>query len=94
MAEDFYKLFKLGADNKHVLGTDMASIAIVAAKELHEKASIANAETIQLKQETAKLKAENTKLKERMASLENLVTNLASADGSLKESGKKIALAK
>ena len=34
MAEEFYKLFELGPDNKHVVATDMASIALIASKHL------------------------------------------------------------
>jgi len=34
MAEDFYSLFKLGPDNKHINPNDLASVAIIAAKEL------------------------------------------------------------
>ena len=37
MAEDFYKLFELGPDNKHIAATDMASIALIAAKKLQKE---------------------------------------------------------
>ncbi|KAG1665680.1 hypothetical protein GQR58_019181 [Nymphon striatum] len=36
IAEDFYKLFKLGPDNKHISPRDVASIALLAAKELQK----------------------------------------------------------
>ncbi|KAG1707509.1 hypothetical protein GQR58_003165 [Nymphon striatum] len=92
MAEDFYQLFKLGPDDKHVSATDMASVAIIAAQELQKKADAITAESSVLKQETAKLKAENESLKQRLVSLEKLVTSLASADGSLNPQGEKVAL--
>ena len=84
MAEDFYNLFNLGADDKHVSATDMASIAIVAAKELQKKSEA-------IRSETQALKAENTLLKERLASLEKLVSNLASSGNTLPEKGDNIA---
>ncbi len=87
MAEDFYSLFKLGPDNKHINPNDLASVALIAAKELQRKSDITNAET-------AELKAENVTLKKRLASLEKLITNLASGEGLLSESGNKIVLNK
>ena len=45
VAEDFYAMFGLGPDDKHVAATDMASIALIAAKELQKKAEGVNVET-------------------------------------------------
>jgi len=63
MAEDFYSLFKLGPDNKHINPNDLASVAIIAAKELQSKAGSLEAETVALKVETEALKTENATLK-------------------------------
>lgn len=87
MAEDFYKLFKLGADDKHVSATDMASIAIIAAKELQTENTL-------LKKQGQQLSAKNDELEERLASLEKLVTNLASSGNTLPENGAKVVLIK
>ena len=94
MAEDFYSLFQLGPDDKHVAATDMASIALIAAKELQKKSDAVNIKTSQLGKETTSLKAENASLKERLASLEKLVTNLASSGNLLPETGDRIAVMK
>jgi len=80
MAEDFYSLFQLGPDDKHINPNDLASVAIVAAKELQT--------------ETAELKLENAKLQARLASLEKLVTNLASSGNLLPEAGDNVVLLK
>lgn len=103
IAEDFYSLFQYGASNKHINPNDLASVALIAAQELQKKADVANAELEankandallkkHLDTKTAELKAENESLKKRLASLERLVTSLASADGSLKAQGEKVAL--
>jgi len=78
MAEDFYKLFGLGVDDKHVSATDMASIAIVAAKELQK--------------ENTALQAQLESQNKRLASLEKLVTNLASGQQLLPNTGDKVVL--
>lgn len=91
MAEDFYSLFKLGPDNKHINPNDLASVAIIAAKELQKKTDLLNAKTEQLESKTVALKAENKALQKRLASLEKLVTNLASATDHLSTQGSKVA---
>ena len=53
MTEDFYVMFNLDPDNKHVAATDMASIA---AKELQKKTEVMNTETQQLRNENTELK--------------------------------------
>lgn len=80
MAEDFYSLFKLGPDNKHINPNDLASVALIAAKELQKKAK--------------KVELENEELKRRLSSLEKLVTNLSSGSKYLSEGGKNVALSK
>ena len=69
MAEDFYSLFKLGPDNKHINPNDLASVALVAVQ--------------QLTKESRALKAENSDLKTRLSSLESLVTKLVNVDRQL-----------
>lgn len=64
MAEDFYKLFKLGADDKHVSATDMASVAIIAAKELQ-------AENNELKERLIK---QETSFNKRLSALEKMMS--------------------
>ena len=103
MAEDFYSLFQLGPDNKHINPNDLASVAIIAAKELQAKAITLKTETealktentglkMQLKEQALAMKAKNDALQERMASLEKLVSNLASGEGYLSNNAKKVAL--
>lgn len=87
MAEEFYQLFELGPDERHVSGTDMASVALIAVKELQKKSD-------RFASETTMLKAENADLKQRLLALEKLVTNLASGDGTLTSNGEKVALNK
>jgi len=79
----------------------MASIALIAAKELQKKSDAVNAETLALKAKTSvleneniKLKAQNDSFKQRLSSLEKLVTNLASGQGLLPVQGKRIVLNK
>lgn len=74
MAEDFYSLFKLGPDDKHINPNDLASVALVAVQELTK-----NSET---------LKSENAELKERLLYLEKLVTKLVSVDRELRDHNK------
>ena len=99
MAEDFYSLFKLGPDNKHINPNDLASVAIIAAKELQKKSDAANAETTMLKRDNViqkeqikALTAINDSLQARLSSLEKLVTNLATGADYVPSVGKKVAL--
>ena len=98
MAEDFYSLFQLGPDNKHINPNDLASVAIIAAKELQAQTALLKAENEtlkqQLKEKTLSMQSSNDKLQQRLASLEKLVTNLASSDGHLMANGKKVAMNK
>lgn len=106
MAEDFYSLFQFGPSKKHINPNDLASVAIIAAQELQKKAEVVNSETQVLKSDTQELKsramisesktkkleAENFALKKRLLALERLVTNLASSDKALTDTGQKVAL--
>jgi len=100
IAEDFYKLFELGPDDKHVAATDMASIALIAAKELQQKATQANTEIASFKEKIASFKEKNATLlkrletqAKRLESLEKLVTNIASSEQVITQ-GEKLALNK
>ena len=84
MAEDFYALFKFGRDGKSINPNDLASVAIIAAKELQ-------AENTLLKEQ---LKAQNIKFQKRLASLEKLITNTVLSRNSLPNSGDKVVLVK
>lgn len=108
MAEDFYSLFKLGKDGKSINPNDLASVALIAAKELQKRAENLNAETKVLKNENNVLKAslntltkqgnqlnaKNDELLNRLASLEKLVTTLASGYSISTKSGIEIVLKK
>ena len=87
MAEDFYKLFNLGADNKHVSATDMASISLVASKELQLETEVLKE---QLKAKDIKL----AELQERLSSLEKLVSNFVLSGKSFPETNAKVVLMK
>ena len=92
MAEDFYSLFKLGRDGKSINPNDLASVAIVAAKELQKKTDTVSDETTLLRIETKVLKEENSLLKERLTSLEKLLTNLALGKDLLTISSNKVVI--
>jgi len=93
MAEDFYSLFGLGPDDKHVAATDMASIALIAAKELQQKATQANIEIASFKEKNAALLKRLEAQAKRLESLEKLVTNLASSEHVITQ-GEKLAINK
>jgi len=66
MAEDFYAVFGLGPDDKHVAATDMAGLALAAAKAL-------KAENEQIKAESASKDEQIRTLSARLDRLEKLV---------------------
>lgn len=59
MAEDFYAIFGLGPDNRHINSTDLAGLALAAAKALDMENDI--------------LRRENSELRERVNRLERHV---------------------
>ena len=63
VAEDFYKAFELGKDDKHIAPRDMAGVALAGVKALNRK----------LAQKDAEIKL----LKERLASLEIMINRMA-----------------
>lgn len=64
MAEDFYALFGLGPDPKHIAPKDLAGVAMVSAKELNERTRSLQKE---LHQKEQRIQA----LEERLERLEN-----------------------
>ena len=73
MAEDFYSLFQLGPDNKHINPNDLASVAIIAAKALQSQSVLIKAENValkkQLEEKTLALQISNRKLDDKTTSL-------------------------
>ncbi|KAG1648418.1 hypothetical protein GQR58_029846 [Nymphon striatum] len=92
MAEEFYSLFGLGPDEKHVAATDMASIAIIAAKELQKKSDVITAENKALKHQGRVLANKNDQLQKRLTSLEELVSKLVASNNP--KMGPKVVLMK
>jgi hypothetical protein len=64
MAQDFYKAFKLGADNKAIGTVDEAGVALVAVKALEER-------TRNLAMEMENLKADNAELRQLLKQKDN-----------------------
>jgi hypothetical protein len=64
MAQDFYKAFKLGADNKAIGTVDEAGVALVAVKALEER-------TRDLAMEMENLKADNAELRQLLKQKDN-----------------------
>jgi len=80
VAEEFHELFGFGTSDKHIYPADMASIGLVAARQLQRDAKQRDAEIMALKEENTKiatLERENTSLKDRVARLEQLVVQLS-----------------
>ena len=92
MAEEFYKLFELGPDNKHVVATDMASIALVAAKRLNMQTKTLEVDNQTLRFELNAMKDQNHSLKQRLASLEKLVMNIANNGSEISKNAEKVAI--
>ena len=103
MAEEFYDLFQLGPDNKHVVATDLASIGLLAAQQLSKQAKknevkllLVEEENmdlkIQLKTQTEQLRNKNELLTKRLTQLEKLVMNIANSDSRISKSKEKIAV--
>lgn len=72
MAQDFYKTFEIGDNDKSIAALDPAGICLAAIKQLRE-------ENIHLKSELEKLKGkvkDNNKLSEKVSHLAELVNTL------------------
>jgi len=66
MAEDFYRLFGLGTDDRHLAPSDVAGVALAAVQELVRKAA-------EKDEKIAALERQNAALAERLARLEAAV---------------------
>lgn len=66
MAEDWYQIFGLGPDNRHIAPKDMAGVALVGVKELQQK--------------TNRLEMENKKLRRRLAEMEEKISRLSDSN--------------
>jgi hypothetical protein len=64
VAQDFYRLFHLGGDDRSISTVDPSGIALAAIKELHRR--------------NQELTAKNLELDARLAALEKIVRTLAS----------------
>jgi len=70
MAEDFYATFGLGPDNKHVSPSDLAGVALAAAKALRVQNESLTHENQTLKEDVAALRSELTEIKTSLSRLE------------------------
>jgi hypothetical protein len=77
MAQDFYSIFSLGTDDKHIAPIDEGGVALAAIQGLNEKLEAAvsekEAEIEELEASSKQLEAENVELKTRLERLEQLV---------------------
>jgi hypothetical protein len=71
MAQDFYKAFGVGEDDRHITSIDEDGIALSAIKALH-------ADVVKVHAENVNLRAENASLRDRLAALERKVDALTS----------------
>jgi len=72
MAQDFYSVFNIGTDDKHIAPMDEGGVALAAIQGLNEKVEDADRKA---KTEIEALKAENVELKARLEKLEELVNS-------------------
>lgn len=69
MAQDFYKIFKVGVDNKHISTLDAAAVAIASVKALHHKLQEKDKEISSLQTQIEELKD----MEQRMTKIETLL---------------------
>jgi hypothetical protein len=74
IAQDFYQLFGLGTDNRHIAPLDANGVALVGIQELYQ---LAQAQQARIEQ----LEADNQALEGRLDALEDRVNQLVSAQG-------------
>jgi len=76
MGQDFYSIFNIGTDEKHIAPVDEGGVALAAIQGLNEKVEVGGekAEVRSQKSEARiqKLEAENAELKARLEKLEKL----------------------
>ena len=73
MAQDFYAMFKVGEDNKHITDVDEVGVALAAIQGLNQKMDSENAA---LREGLKRRDAENMELKAELARLKQLVNSL------------------
>lgn len=76
MAQDFYRLFQVGEDNKHISTLDPDGVALAAAKQLYALNQQQQAEIDALKAQLAGQSNEMTDLKAQMSQLQSAVQAL------------------
>jgi len=69
VAQDFYSIFNIGTDEKHIAPIDEGGVAFAAIQGLNQK----------MESESAELRSENAALKNEVAELKALVQKLASS---------------
>ena len=74
VAQDFYAVFSLGEDDRHIAALDTGGIALAAIQGLHTKNQALEAEVSALKTENATLKKDLNDLEARVAALEKTGT--------------------
>jgi len=70
VAQDFYSVFNIGTDDKHIAPIDEGGVALAAIQGLNQKLTEKNADILQLKRQ-------NDSLANRLKELEQLVQSLA-----------------
>jgi len=65
MGQDFYSLFNVGTDEKHIAPIDEGGVAFAAIQGLNRK----------MEAENASLRSENADLRARLEALERIVSN-------------------
>jgi hypothetical protein len=79
-AQDFYQLFELGSDDRHIAPLDVAGVALAAIQGLNAKAEVSEAKQESLEIENAiltrrlaEVEKQNAEIKDRLAKLESLL---------------------
>jgi hypothetical protein len=79
MAQDFYRLFHLGEDDRHISTLDPDGIALAAAKELYARTLEQQAQIDSLKSELSRQTAEFSELKTQLAGLQTTIETVLAA---------------
>jgi hypothetical protein len=76
MAQDFYKAFGLGLDNKHITTIDEGGVALAAIQGLYRDNRDLHRQNDQVHRENLKLKGTNAGLSRRLDRLEQSMARL------------------
>ena len=71
MAQDFYKAFGLGLDDKHITTIDEGGVALAAIQGLYRENQKVHRENVELRRTNAGLSKRLDRLEQAMATLEN-----------------------